>query len=210
MNHRAATVDSLTDEEVIDRILLGEREAFEVLVRRYNQRLYRAGMAILNNDSEVEDVMQEAYMKAYENLAKFARRSAFSTWLTRIMINESLMRMKKMRKLTGLTSHEEQPEVQTPFSNLVQAELKLTLENAILGLPEKYRTVFILRELENMSVAETQACLAISPANVKIRLNRAKSMLRGLLSSYINSENLIGFHLTRCDRLTAAVMGRIL
>jgi RNA polymerase sigma factor (sigma-70 family) len=211
------TPDSISDNEIITRVIMGEKDLYALLVRRYNQRLYRISMSIINNDAEVEDAMQSAYIKAYENLEKFEFKSAFSTWLTRILINESLLRIKKRKK--SLTMNDdmidsENPyrspgEPQTPLTNVINTELKLALEEAIRQLPEKYRTVFIMREIENMNVAETQECLNLSEVNVKVRLNRAKAMLRNTLSSFYNKEEIFHFYLSRCDRITEHVMKQI-
>lgn len=204
----------LPDSELITRILQGEKDLYAFIVRRYNQRLYRVGMGILNDDIEVEDAMQVAYINAWENLGKFKFRSSFSTWLTRIMINESLLRTKKRKHFLEMKedtiNHQEQCiSPQNVISKLINADLRKKLEEAIQKLPEKYRTVFILREIENLSVSETKTCLAISEINVKVRLNRAKSMLRNALSDLYKSEDVFEFHLSRCDRMVENVMSRI-
>jgi len=204
----------LPDSELITRILQGEKDLYALIVRRYNQRLYRVGMGILNDDTEVEDAMQVAYISAWENLGKFKFRSSFSTWLTRIMINESLLRTKKRKhflemKEDTINQHEQSISPQNVISKLINADLRKKLEEAIQKLPEKYRTVFILREIENLSVSETKACLAISDINVKVRLNRAKTMLRSALSDLYKSEDVFEFHLSRCDRMVENVMRRI-
>jgi RNA polymerase sigma-70 factor (ECF subfamily) len=204
----------LPDDELITRIVRGEKDLYALIVRRYNQRLYRVGMGILNDDIEVEDAMQVTYINAWENLGKFKFRSSFSTWLTRIMINESLLRIKKRKhflemKEDTINHHQQNATQQNAVSKLMNAELKKTLEEAIHKLPEKYRTVFILREIEDMSVSETKQCLAISEINVKVRLNRAKSMLRNTLSELYKTEDVFGFHLSRCDRMVEAVMRHI-
>ncbi len=206
-----------SDTELIRRILLGDKNLYSVVVRRYNQRLYKVGMSILNEDAEVEDVMQVAYINAYENLGKFAFKASFSTWLTRILINECLLHLKKRGKtiimnddnMENEIQHWQAGETQTPVSKVLNAELKTILDDAIRKLPEIYRTVFVMREIENMSVAETQECLAISEVNVKVRLNRAKAMLRDLLANHYNKEDILHFHLTRCDRMVEKVMSRI-
>lgn len=203
----------MTDREVIERVLNGEKEHYAILVRRNNQRLYRAAMAILDNDADVEDAMQTAYIHAYENLGKFGFRSGFSTWLTRILINECLLLKKKRAKFTELKpGHMEngmQHQSTAPAARVLRAELGAILEKAIRKLPEKYRTVFVLRELEDMNVKETQVCLDISEENVKVRLNRARAMLKTELAGYYNKEDIFLFHLDRCDRLVNAVMRNI-
>lgn len=213
-NQPAVETGILPDSELITRILQGEKELYALIVRRYNQRLYRVGMGILEDDTEVEDAMQVAYIHAWENLGKFKFRSSFSTWLTRIMINESLLRIKKRKhflemKEDTINYHQQSIPQQNAVSKLMNADLRKTLEEAIHKLPEKYRAVFILREIENMSVSETKECLAISEINVKVRLNRAKSMLRNTLSELYKSEDVFAFHLSRCDRMVENVMSRI-
>ena len=210
------STNTLPDSEIIARILKGEKELYAIIVRRYNQRLYRVGMAIINDDSEIEDIMQVAYINAYENLGKFAFQSGFSTWLTRILINESLLRLKKKQKSININDDMMEHEfnrhvsiVQTPVAKLLNAELKVMLEDAIRRLPDKYRAVFIMREIEGMNVAETQRCLSISEVNVKVRLNRAKALLKEWLSVYYKKEEILHFHLTRCNRMIERVMKQI-
>jgi len=209
--------DTISDHEIITRILLGEKNLYALIVRRYNQRLYRIAMSIINDDAEVEDVMQTAYINAWENLGKFAFKASFATWLTRILINESLLRLKKRGKSINMNDdkmdreiyQQHTKEVQTPVVKIINAELKLALEDAIRQLPEKYRTVFIMREIEEMNVAETQACLDISGVNVKVRLNRAKALLRESLSAFYKKEDILHFHLSRCDRVIEKVMSKV-
>jgi RNA polymerase sigma factor (sigma-70 family) len=213
-HQQAVEAGVLPDNELITRILQGEKSLYAIIVRRYNRRLYRAGMSIINDETEVEDAMQVTYINAWENLEKFKFRSSFSTWLTRIMINESLLRIKKRKhflemKEDTINDYQQSVNQQNAVSNLINAELKKTLEAAIYNLPEKYRTVFILRELENMSISETKECLSISEVNVKVRLNRAKSMLRNSLSELYKSEGVFEFHLSKCDRMVENVMKQI-
>lgn len=209
--------EAIADNEIIARVLHGEKDLYAILVRRYNQRLYRVGMSIINDDTEVEDAMQVAYIKAFENLGKFEFKSAFSTWLTKILINESLLRLKQRRKsihfngemMDNGTYQQSTIDTQTPFMKTLNAELKVILERAIGQLPEKYRTVFVMREIEHMNVAETKECLDISEANVKVRLNRAKSLLKESLSGYYKNEDILHFHLTRCNSMVERVMKQI-
>jgi RNA polymerase sigma-70 factor (ECF subfamily) len=208
---------AISDHEVIARVLKGEKDLYAIIIRRYNARLYRVGMSIINDDAEVEDIMQVAYIKAYESLGKFAFRSSFSTWLTRILINESLLRLKKRKlslHLNDLMMNNEIPsfypaDAQTPASKTLNAELKTILEEAIRQLPEIYRTVFVMREIENMNIMETKECLEISEANVKVRLNRAKTLLKESLSRYYNKEDILHFHLSRCDRMVENVFAQL-
>jgi RNA polymerase sigma-70 factor (ECF subfamily) len=165
----------------------------------------------------VEDIMQVAYINAWENLSNFAFKSAFSTWLTRILINECLLRLKKRGKSINMNddymdneiNQQHASMVPTPVSTLLNSELRTLMENAISRLPEKYRVVFIMREIEGMNTAETQECLDISEANVKVRLNRAKSLLKESLAPYYKKEEVFHFHLTRCDVMVNNVMSKL-
>ena len=200
----------IPDEVLIKKILSGDKQLFGQIMRTYNQRLYRIGMSILNDDQDAEDAMQTAYINAYEHLHRFEERSAFGTWLTRIMLNECLARKKKKLKLS--MELKRQPGVQidtvTPARLLANKELSGVLENAMDRLPEKYRLVFVLRGIEDMSVRQTAETLSIEESNVKARLSRAKAMLRENLQGFMK-ENVYSFHLTRCDRLVARVLERI-
>ena len=209
--------DTLPDKEIIMRVVAGEKELYAAIIKRYNQRLYRIAMSIVNDDMEVEDIMQVSYINAWENLGRFAFRSSFATWLTRILINESLLRLKKRGKSINMNDETMENElslhsasaVQTPVATLLNAELKSVLEDAISMLPEKYRVVFVMREIEGMNVADTMECLEISEANVKVRLNRAKSLLKTSLALYYKKEEILHFYLTRCDRILQNVMNNI-
>lgn len=210
MNYQASVpADQLPDKTLVASILAGDTRVFELIIRRHNQRLYRTGMSILNNEADVEDAMQTSYINAYLNLDKFESRSSFATWLTRIMVNQCLQQRRK-NKLVKATS--EQPSnatnMRTPASVLGNKELNAILESTISQLPEKYRLVFILREVEELSIKETSEVLDIEASNVKIRLSRAKSMLKENLKGYMK-EHIYSFHLTRCDRIVANVLGAL-
>jgi len=205
----------LNDDEIIARILNGEKDLYSIIVRRYNQRLYRVGMSIINDDPEVEDAMQTTYINAYENLGKFAFRSSFPTWLTRILINECLLRLRKRKKSISMNDENmenvmrQNKEPRTPVTATVNSELRSILNDAIRKLPEIYRTVFVMREIENMNISETKECLNISEVNVKVRLNRAKALLRDILSAQYTKDDILHFHLSRCDRMVEKVMAGI-
>lgn len=214
-------LQTLSDEEVVERVLGGEIELFEILMRRYNQRLYRVARAILTDDGEAEDVMQDAYVRAYTHLDQFEGRSRFATWLTRIAVHEALSRARRGRRLvkiedlslekksamTTLPSNERGPEQQA-----IERDLQCVLETAVGALPESFRSVLVLREMEGMSTAETADCLNISEALVKTRLHRAHAALRRDLESRSHAAltQAFPFHLSRCDRVVAAVFQRIL
>ncbi len=209
----------LQDEEVVGRVLAGETALFEILMRRYNQRLYRVSRVILRDDGEAEDVMQDAYVRAYEHLNQFAGKAAFSTWLTRIAIHEALARKRRrgrMEELDALTANGDtmpilKSSALTPEAGTAQAETRQLLEEAIDRLPENYRTVVMLREVEEMSVAETAESLGVTDAVVKTRLHRAHAMLRKDLYSRARGRaaDLYQFHAVRCDRVVKAVFERI-
>lgn len=212
-----SVTETISDHEIITRVLDGEKNLYALIVRRYNQRLYRIAMSIINDDTEAEDVMQVTYISAYENLGKFAFKASFSTWLTQILINESLLRLKKRGKSIHMNDdimdkeiyQQHRIEVQTPVAKMLNTELKLALEEAIRQLPEKYRTVFVMREIEDMNIAETQDCLDISAVNVKVRLNRAKILLRESLSEFYKKDDILHFHLSRCDKMVEQVMSHV-
>ncbi len=209
----------LRDEEVVARVLAGETALFEILMRRYNQRVYRVSRAILRDDGEAEDVMQDAYVRAYEHLGQFAGRAAFSTWLTRIAIHEALARKRRrgrMEELDALPANGDSMSIlkssaPTPEAGTAQAEARQLLEEAIEHLPENYRTVVVLREVEEMSVAETAQSLGVTDAVVKTRLHRAHAMLRKELYTRARGRaaDLYQFHAVRCDRVVKAVFEKI-
>ncbi len=207
--------ERLSDEEIISRILAGRKNDFEILMRRYNPRMYRVGMSIVGDEHEVEDLMQNAYIKAWHHLESFGYRSLFSTWLTRIMINECLqhLRRQKLKEKALETKYgqmqQSDSDFRTPATVVMNRELGRALEQALLRLPEKYRLTFVLREMESLSVAETMDVLGISESNVKVRLSRAREMLRDHLSQHYKGDLVFGFHLVRCNRVVEAVWRRL-
>lgn len=202
----------MSDEEIVVKILSGETRLYEKLMRKYNQQLYRISMSIINDDKEAEDIMQTAYLNAFRQLHNFEQRSSFATWLTRILINESLLHKKRKQKLeqtlmeNNYTDHDDN----TPLDGLMNKELKQLLERAVNTLPEKYKLVFVMREVQGMSTNETMEALDIGESNVKIRLNRAKDMLRAELNSYWQPQELYEFNLVRCDVIVNNVMNELL
>jgi len=201
----------LSDEEIVTQIINGDKYLYETLIRKYNVRLYRISLSIVNDESVVEDIMQTAYVNAYLNLAGFKNKSSFSTWLTKILINESLLYKKRKIRLDQIfiEKHETDHHSETPLKRLMNSELKTMLQKAIASLPEKYRLVFVMREVEEMSIDETMATLNLTESTVKVRLNRAKEMLRNNLSSYYKSLEPDDFHFSRCDRVVNYVMTQI-
>jgi RNA polymerase sigma factor (sigma-70 family) len=208
---------SLTDDLIITRVLLGKRDYYEILVRRYNNLLYKMARGILSKEEDVEDVMQEAYIRGYEKLHQFRSEARFSTWLGRILINCALQHLNKAKgnvhvSIDALGKNEmetlaEEDELESDPQ--VGENIKVALESAINHLPAKYRVVFILREIQQVSVAEAAGILTISEENVKIRLHRAKNMLKNILQSEVNALDLFPFHATRCSRVAAHVMEHV-
>jgi RNA polymerase sigma-70 factor, ECF subfamily len=202
---------SLSDEAVVARVCDGETQSFEILMRRYNQRVYRTARAVLRDDSEAEEVMQVAWVKAFAGLRSFAGRARFSTWLTRIAINEALQH----RARRGAAEASPLAAVATSTASAEQSaldgELRRGLEAAIDGLSEAYRTTFVLREIEGLSTAETAECLAIAEETVKTRLHRARALLRRHLEARFGVDPREGFPFGagRCDRMVASVFVRI-
>ena len=207
--------DSWPDEEIVRRVVAGETALFELLMRRYNQRVYRSVRTIVRDEAEAEDVMQQAYINAYTHLHQFAERASFATWLTRIAINEALARVRPK----GLRAVDEPDEIMEslqsntpdPEQQAVATELRDLVENEIAALPEHYRSVLILREVEGCSTAETAECLGVQEDVVKTRLHRARTMLRDNLyrRAGLTFDGLFTFGQARCDRLVAAVMARL-
>jgi RNA polymerase sigma-70 factor, ECF subfamily len=202
----------LTDEEIVHRVSSGDLQMFEVLMRRHNQRLYRAARAILQDDTEAEDAVQQAYLSAYGHLHQFQRRAQFSTWLTRIAVNEALARRRRgVRQATssdhGLAETAASPSPD-PERQAYGKELSVLLESALAGLPAGYRSVFMLREHDGLSTAETARRLGINEATVKTRLHRAKGLLQRKLHAVTPAE-AFSFDGDRCDRLVAGVFRRL-
>lgn len=209
----------LTDEDVVRRVLEGEVPLFEILMRRYNQRLFRVTRSIVENDLEAEDITQDAYVRAYEHLNQFQGRSSFSTWLTKIAIYEAYARVRRLDSHkfdsisvlegqgTDVKSKERDPEQRT-----YDGELKLVLEKAFDALSDDHRSVFMLREIEGLSTSETAECLDISEENVKVRLHRARVLLQQELYSLVGTNRKAAFSFlgARCDRIVENVFDRIL
>ena len=202
----------LTDEEIVHQVSSGDVQMFEVLMRRYNQRLYRAARAILQDDAEAEDAVQQAYLNAYRHLHQFEGRAQFSTWLTRIAVYEALARRRRVRgnptsSEHGLAETSASPSPD-PERQAYGKELSVLLESAVAGLPDGHRSVFMLREVDGLSTAETARHLRISEATVKTRLHRAKGLLQRKLHAVTPAE-AFSFDGARCDRLVAGVMRRL-
>lgn len=204
------------DEEIVARVLAGEVALYEVLMRRHNTRLYRAVRGVLRDEGEIEDVMQQAYLRAYAALGEYQGRSAFSTWLTRIALNEALGRLRGRRRTEPLElgaalegAMEQDP---TPEDRAASRQALALLERAIDRLAPIHRSVILLREVEGLSTEETAGALGVTAAVVKVRLHRARTALREELTAALGrcAADAFPFAAPRCDRVVRAVLGRIL
>jgi len=218
-----ASYAGLDDAELAVRVARQDHAAFEVLMRRHNGRLFRVARAILKDDAEAEDALQDAYLDVHRHIGEFRGGSQLSTWLTRITINQALMRLRRLRRDRVVVpfGDREQPDpaesdmadhrIEPPPSVAWRAELRALLERRIDELPVAFRTVFIMREVEDMTVDETSACLDIPPATVRTRLFRARALLREALARDIDTAatDVFGFAGERCDRIVAAVLARL-
>lgn len=210
----------IPDQEVVKRVLGGEKELYEILLRRYNQLLYRVVRSYLSDEHEAEDLMQEIWLKAWQGLHRFREESTFSTWLVRIGINEALMSNRKKKNRARFPAHRHSTHEllanitesgnMNPEQKTIQRENRQLLEQAINRLPEKYRTVYMLREVEGMDTVETAACLQISESNTKVRLHRARTLLKDELYRLAGDVEVFEFGNRRCDRIVDRILEQIL
>jgi len=218
-----AAPTTLSDEEVVARVLDGDTSLFEILMRRYNQRLFRVARGILTDDAEAEDVAQEAWLRAFRELAGFRGEARFATWLTRIACHEALARATKRRRLVPISSPitgggdgggeppEPPAESPGPERDLENRELQALLRESVEVLPDPLRAVFCLREIELLSTEETAEALGLTLENVRVRLHRAKRSLRQTLDERIGREvrRLYLFDGARCDRMVERVFAAL-
>jgi RNA polymerase sigma-70 factor (ECF subfamily) len=210
------------DADMVVAAAAGDRRSFEALMRRHNRMMFRTARAILRDDAEAEDALQEAYLQAYRSLAGFRADARFSTWLARIVVNESLMRLRKSARRASIVpidssaSAERLAEIpdetmDKPEANAERGEMRRLLEVEIDSLPDTYRTVFMLRAVEELSVEETAAVLEIPEPTVRTRFFRARSLLREALAQKIDlaCEDAFSFDGARCDRIVASVLAKI-
>lgn len=212
-----ASVQSV-DAALVASILAGETQAFERLMRIHNRRLFRAARSILHDDDEAEDAVQEGYIRAFGALAGFRGEARLSTWLTRIVVNQALQRQRQRHLPMTVDGGCDEPIVrtgdtlpETPESEAMRSELRRLVEASIDGLPSSYRSVFMLRAVEGLSVEETSASLGISEASTKIRFLRARQQLRQALGRRLGPllEDVFTFAGGRCDRIVARVHARL-
>ena len=216
----AAVLDGWTvlpDEVVVARVLEGHVSLFEVLMRRHNERLYRAARAIVRDEAEAEDVMQQAYVNAYAHLRQFDGRASFATWLTRIAVNEAISRARRRGRYESFDDQDPAFDVcpmsaaNDPERQAFAHEMTVILESAIDTLPDGQREVFMLWDVEGLSTAETASSLGVSEEVVKTRLSRSRAALRRDLYDRVGAiaPGSLTFLRPRCDRVVAAVLARI-
>ena len=225
----SAALAAFDDIELVARVALNDHAAFEVLMRRHNGRLFRVARAILKDAAEAEDALQEAYLEAYRHSGEFRGAAQVVTWLTRIVINQSLMRLRRRRRdrvvvpfgerwttEPGLPPEQAETPVaddklESPPDAVLRGEVRRLLERRIDDLPVAFRTVFVMRDVEDLSVQETADCLAIPAATVRTRLFRARALLREALARDLDAatSDVFGFAGERCDRIVAGVLARV-
>jgi len=208
MSKSQTNTEIVPDERIVERILKGEKELYEKLMRKYDQRLFRIAMSIINDEAEARDIMQNTYLNAYLQLSSLQNKSSFSTWIIKILVNDTLLHKKRKLKQQQTVNKQLSEEMETPLKSLLNKELKALLETSISALPEKYKLVFVMREIEEMSTHETMEVLSLSESNVKIRLSRAKEMLREKLTGK-KLKGVFKLRLPLCDKIVHYVMSKI-
>ena len=208
---------ALPDDQIVSQVLDGQTALFEILMRRYNERVYRAARAIVRDEQEAEDVMQQAYVNAYAHLRQFDGRARFSTWLTRIAVNEALARVRRDGRYQPFDDERSNVETMTteaapdPERQAFTGELRALLEWAIDSLSDGAREAFVLRDVEGLSTLEAADILGVSEDVIKTRLSRARSALRRMLFDRTGAAapDAFRFYRPRCDRVVAHVLSRI-
>lgn len=209
--------EQYADVEIIQKILEGEFSLFEIFIRRNNPFLYKTGRSYNYNHEDTQDLMQDTFIEAYTNLKKFENRATFKTWIIKIMLNNCFRKKQKFSfkkevaqqiNDKSIPMFSDQPHTDIN-KNVVNRELSLVIENALNQVPLDYRMVFSLREISGLSVAETAEALSINESNVKVRLNRAKTMLRKEIEKSYSTEDIFEFNAIYCDAITNSVMSKL-
>jgi RNA polymerase sigma factor (sigma-70 family) len=222
MEHPAAAPPPADELSIVQRIAGGDRAAFEVLMRRYNRRLYRLARAVLRDDTEAQDALQDAYLRAYRSMGQFRGDAALSTWLSRLVLNECNARVRRSSRRENIISivsatpnmdaYSEAAEPgESPDHLTAREQMRRVLEQKVGELPEVFRVVFVLRSIEDLSIEETAATLAIPPETVRSRHFRARGMLRESLAKEIDlaQADVFEFGGRCCDRVVASVLARL-
>jgi RNA polymerase sigma-70 factor (ECF subfamily) len=206
---QTATSDALTDQEIVDRVLKGVRADFEILVRRHNQRLYRAARAITRDDQDAEDVLQQGWLQVFRNLSQFRGDAAFTTWATRIVVHEAI---SVARKRPTIAEVRDEAVEATSDDDVDRAQLGKLLKRCLATIPQGNREVLVMRDVLELDTAETAACLGLTEEAVRVRLHRARAAVAAALSEQMTLEarDLYSFLGERCDRMTAVVMEYVL
>lgn len=205
------------DIEIIDKIVAGEIGLFEIIIRRYNPFLYKTGRSYNYNHEDTQDLMQDTFIDVYSNLSKFENRSTFKTWIIKIMLNNCFKKQQKWSYKNIITTEINDKSIPMISNNqhsdtnktVMNRELNMVIENALQQVPMDYRIVFTLREINGLNVAETADALNISESNVKVRLNRAKNMLRKEVEKSYSAEDIFEFNLIYCNAIVQNVMNKI-
>ncbi|TJW17436.1 MAG: RNA polymerase sigma factor [Mesorhizobium sp.] len=206
------------DMQLVRRALARDGDAFRTIIKTHNQRLYRIARGVVRNDSEAEDIVQEAYVRAFAHLDTFRGESSLATWLSRIVLNEALGRLRKRRRTVAMPENPQAEIIKFPLNpsddperTMAQRQILELVERATDSLPDVYRTVFVARVIEGLSIEETAELLSVRPETVKTRLHRARALVRKALDDQIGPVLLDAFPFAgrRCDRLTEAVMTRL-
>lgn len=217
LNMSDKSVQHYTDIEIIRQVLAGNTALFEIIIRRYNPYLYKVGRSYGFNHQDTEDLMQETFISSFMNLEQFAERSSFKTWLIKIMLNQCYRKANKLSYLREQTTDilpDNSSSMFLPGYNntndaVISKEFNKVVEACLQQLPQEYRTTFALRELTGLSVAETAEAMNTTAGNVKVRMNRAKAMLRKEIEKTYSTEDIYEFNLVCCDRIVNSVMKRI-
>lgn len=218
IQNRHIDSSKFSDIEVVEHVLAGDKQMFEILLRRYNQRIYRVIRSYITSDEETQDIMQEAYVKAYTKLDQFKNQAAFSTWLIRIAINEALQEIRKKKRTLTDRDSTEKLDVLTNFSGksamnpenqTIVSETKRLIETAVDRLPEKYRMIYMLQQVEGLSNTEIADCLHITDSNVKVRLHRAKTLIKEDIFRSTHDASIFEFGNHKCDLMVKNVMHHI-
>ncbi|HEU4732983.1 MAG TPA: RNA polymerase sigma factor [Kofleriaceae bacterium] len=206
---RSVAIAEPDDREVIARVLAGDRGAFEILVRRHNQRLFRAARAITRTDVDAEDVLQQAWLGVYRNLVQFRGDASFPTWATRIAVNEALALIRKRPVVAEVVDSASEA---APDAELARAQVGALLEHCLANIPQGNREVMVLRDILELDTAETAACLGLTEEAVRVRLHRARAAIAAAISEQLtdHARDIYSFDGARCDRTTAFVMRNVL